>query len=370
MTFRHVARRCTLAAISFAAICIFPLTVRTASADSVSANGGSAERAAAEATDGPTWQPARGSEVRRQLIEWLAAHPGTEQVRAQVETDWASADDWSADQLVDRLSEAFAAADPAARELVDLCSYPRRGLNPPGFAWLDDAGLPAFQRNNLRLLYGRWLVQANLYDEALSQLQSLKPEEVVDPSALLFYQSVVYHRLLKKEAGLNALVRLLEPGHEIPRRYVSVARLMQSDLSPLKDDSLDHIARRMDDIRRRLDLGRSGPKTREVEDGVIKSLDKLIEELEQQAAAAAAAAAQGGANPVPSAPAQDSMPMGGKGPGNIVQRDIGHKAGWGDLPPHQRQEALQQIGKEFPAHYRDVIEQYFRKLATEESPPP
>ena len=62
--------------------------------------------------------------------------------------------------------------------------------------------------------------------------------------------------------------------------------------------------------------------------------------------------------------------MGGKGPGNIVQRDIGHQSGWGDLPPHQRQEALQQIGKDFPAHYRDVIEQYFRKLATEESPGP
>ena len=159
---------------------------------------------------------------------------------------------------------------------------------------------PAFERNNLRLLYGRWLVQANLYDEALAQLQSLRPEDVVDPAGLLFYQSVVYHRLLKKEAGLEALLRLLEPGHEIPRRYQSVARLMQSDLAPLKDDSLDHIARRMEDIRRRLDLGRAGNQVREVEDGVIKSLDKLIEELEQQAAAAAAAAAQGGTNAVPS----------------------------------------------------------------------
>ncbi len=213
-------------------------------------------------------------------------------------------------------------------------------------------------------------MQARLYDEALAQLQSLKPEDVVDPAGLLFYQSVVYHRLLKKEAGLEALLRLLEPGHEIPRRYLSVARLMQSDLSPLKDDSLDHIARRMEDIRRRLNLGRAGTKVREVEDGVIASLDKLIEELEQQAAAAAAAAAQGGSNTVPVTPAQDSLPLGGKGPGNIVQRDIGHQSGWGDLPPRQRQEALQQIGKDFPAHYRDVIEQYFRKLATDDGKSP
>jgi lipopolysaccharide biosynthesis regulator YciM len=45
---------------------------------------------------------------------------------------------------------------------------------------------------------------------------------------------------------------------------------------------------------------------------------------------------------------------------------LGNKAGWGDLPPKQRHEALQQIGKDYPAHYRDVIEQYFRKLASED----
>ncbi|HEY1785924.1 MAG TPA: hypothetical protein VGG30_10260 [Pirellulales bacterium] len=318
----------------------------------------------------PTWHAPKGADVRRQLQEWLSARKADQPTVQQVETDWAAADSWTAEELLDRLTEAMAAADPAAKELVTLCSHPRRGLNTPDFPWLAEDATPAFERNNLRLLYGRWLVQANLYDEALQQLQSLRPEDVADPASLLFYQSVVYHRLLKKEAGLGTLLHLLEPGHEIPRRYVSVARLMQSDLAPLKDDSLDHIARRMEDIRRRLDLGRSGTQVRDVEDGVIKSLDKLINDLEQQAAAAAAAAAQGGMNVVPVAPAQDSMPMGGKGPGHVVQRDIGHQSGWGDLPPHQRQEALQQIGKDFPAHYRDVIEQYFRKLATEDSQAP
>ena len=57
--------------------------------------------------------------------------------------------------------------------------------------------------------------------------------------------------------------------------------------------------------------------------------------------------------------------MGGKGPGNVTKRGVGNTAGWGDLPPKQREEALQQIGREFPAHYRDVIEQYFRRLAAE-----
>src|SRR5262249_1402621 len=153
--------------------------------------------------------------------------------------------------------------------------------------------------------------------------------------------------------------RLMENEGTIPRRYASLARLMQADLEGLKDESLDHIARRMDDIRRRLDLGRAGPKVRSVEDGVIASLDKLIEEIEkpQQAAAAAAAQSQGGRQQMPTRPLQDSMPIAGKGEGQVTKKPIGTQGGWGDLPPRERNEALQQIGKEFPAHYRDMIEQ-------------
>ena len=207
-----------------------------------------------------------------------------------------------------------------------------------------------------------------MYDEALGAIEGLEPaDDVVDPAALLFYQAVVHHRMLEREQGLATIARLMENAATLPRRYASMARLMQADLEGLKDESLDHIARRMDDIRRRLDLGRAGPKVRGVEDGVIASLDKLIEEMEkQQQAAAAAAAAQGGpGSECRCTPLPDSMPMGGKGAGKVAKKPIGDQSGWGNLPPRERQEALQQIGKEFPAHYRDMIEQYFRKLATE-----
>jgi hypothetical protein len=273
----------------------------------------------------------------------------------------------STDEVFDRLAATFAAADPEARALVDVCSHPRMVLVPPSFAFLKDEKTPPFERDNLRLLYGRWLAQERLYDEALLQLDGLQAETVVDPASLLFYQALVYQRMLKREPGLEAIGRLLEPDHVLPRRYASLARLVQADLAGLKDESLDHIARRMDDITRRLDLGRGGPKTREVEDGVIKSLDKLIEEIEKQQAASAGAMGMGQGSLRPISPAQDSVPMSGKGPGNVTPKNIGDSSGWGDLPAKQRDEALQQIGKDFPAHYRDMIEQYFRKLASENS---
>ena len=55
------------------------------------------------------------------------------------------------------------------------------------------------------------------------------------------------------------------------------------------------------------------------------------------------------------------------GPGEVTKKNIGSESGWGDLPPKQREEAMQQIGRDFPSHYRDAIEEYFRKLAAEES---
>jgi hypothetical protein len=315
-----------------------------------------------------SWRAPSVETVREDVLRWLSSAETDDEPRAAAAALWESAGvEGNADHLLDLVCATFAVVDPQARELVNLCSRPRDKGALPDVSWLADDKRPALARHNLRLFLARWLVQELLYDEALEQLHGLEPSEVVDPAALLFYQSVVYHRMLKRDEGLASIGRLMENQDEIPRRYASVARLMQADLEGLKDDSLDHIARRMDDIKRRLDLGRAGPKVRAVEDGVIASLDKLIEEMEkqQQAAAAAAAAQQGGRQSTPSQPLPDSMPLGGKGEGKVANKPIGDKSGWGDLPPKERQEALQQIGKEFPAHYRDMIEQYFRKLATE-----
>ncbi len=98
---------------------------------------------------------------------------------------------------------------------------------------------------------------------------------------------------------------------------------------------------------------------------MIESLDKLIKELEEQQKPAGQCGGGGNIAVQPSGPGQPIL--GGKGPGEVDKKNIGNKSGWGDLPPKQREEALQQIGREFPAHYRDVIEQYFRKLASEGS---
>ena len=57
---------------------------------------------------------------------------------------------------------------------------------------------------------------------------------------------------------------------------------MQADIKPLKEDSLDEIARLMNDVERRLALGRTGKTVREKEQSIVDKLDKMIDKLEQQ----------------------------------------------------------------------------------------
>jgi len=300
--------------------------------------------------------------ARDTLMKWLADAQADANVRNQARQLWSDQHAWQPD-LMSRVAATLAIVDPRARAVATQCGQPRPLKPAPKFDWLFDKATPALLAHNLRLCYGRYLAQESLFEEASEQLAGLEPTDVLDPSCLLFYQGVVYSQLLDRRQGIKALDRLLDEPEKSPKRYVALARLMREDLKSLEDDTLDHIARRMDDVHRRLELGRGGPKVRKVQDGVIESLDKLIKQIEDQQRQQDQSASAGSTQS--SRPADESRIMGGKGPGEVTQKNIGSKSGWGNLPPKQRDEAMQQIGRDFPSHYREVIEQYFKKLAGE-----
>ncbi|MGI9456414.1 MAG: hypothetical protein ACR2NU_07620, partial [Aeoliella sp.] len=310
------------------------------------------------------------TEVWRQVMKWADESRLDSEKAALVRSFWPSVDlrDANGTVLLQRAAETFAAVDLRALKLVQACNTQYQRSAPPDGSWLGEDDVPELVRNNLSLYHARWLAQHGLYDEVLIALEGLTPEDVIDPAGLLFYRMVAHHQLVEPEESRTALVQLLEHEDALPRRYQQIAQLLQRDLKGLKDESLDHIARRMNDVRRRLDFGRAGKEVQMVEQGVLDSLDKLIEKLEQQAqqqASSGGSGSQQGAQPM-----QDSRLPSMRAPMQVEQRDVGSKSGWGDLPPKEREEALQQIGREFPAYYRELIEQYFRELAEETTSSP
>lgn len=325
--------------------------------------GGSTLYARDELGARASWQQPSAKEIRQQVFKWLETTGEVDELtKVKVEALWPEeGGPQSGSHLLDQAAATFALLNPQAMEVVTFCREQRKRFALRQFDILHDEEAHPLLRHNLQLLYGRWLAQQQLYDEAAEMLKDLKPEDVIDPASLLFYQSVAYHRTLKKDECLPKIAKLLENEDALPRRYQTVAKLMEADLKPLKEDSLDEIARLMDAIRLEMEHARAGKRVRTRQEEVIAKLDKLIDELEKQRQQQQSSSSS--PQNQPSSPMDDSNPGGGKGPGNVEQKPIGNRSGWGNLPPKEREEALQQISKEFPSHFREVIEAYFRKLA-------
>jgi hypothetical protein len=316
----------------------------------------------------PSWEPVASDVVRSRLEEYFQTAHLEPTVQAEVREVWQASNSNSDADLLDRLARSLAKADQRVEALVTLCGAPARpGQALPDFAWLADSDTPIVVRNNMRLYLARWLIQQGYYDEAISWTNGLETGDVVAPDALLFYRAVAHHQLVEPAKADLALAQLLERQDGLPTRYQKLADLMRHDLTGLEDDSLDHISRRMNDIRRRLAKGRSGERVQGVENGVIDSLDKLIKKAEDEAQKQAQAAAAGAAQAQPSTPMQDSRLAELKAPGKVDRKDVGSKSGWGNMNDKDREKAMQEIGREFPSHYREVIEEYFRRLAAEDT---
>ncbi|QDT06454.1 hypothetical protein K227x_48640 [Rubripirellula lacrimiformis] len=231
--------------------------------------------------------------------------------------------------------------------------------------------LPKSMRMTLRTWLGRELVRARLYDEALPVIAEVDPTESIDPASALYFRGACYHALLMKTEALADLRRLLENQDDVPVRFARTAQLMVADIKPLKEDSLDEISRLMTDVTRRLDLGRSNEVVSNQEQKIIDKLTKLIEKIEeqqqQQQQQQQQAGGSGGQSDGQGSPMQDSNIAGGSANGDVDRKGISDKDGWGNLPPAERNQALQQISRDLPTHYREAIEAYFRKLATDGS---
>src|SRR5262249_5425421 len=128
-------------------------------------------------------------------------------------------------------------------------------------ALLGDSNRAAFYKANLALAFAKALSNRRIYEEALGALKLVKPEQVVDPATYLFHRAVAEHALLRKDQANRTILRLLDDAVEVPDRYKMVAVLMALDMQSWKEKDLGEIARKMDNIERRLELARGGPQT-------------------------------------------------------------------------------------------------------------
>ncbi|MEM6329500.1 MAG: hypothetical protein AAF790_04535 [Planctomycetota bacterium] len=274
----------------------------------------------------------------------------------------------SADQAaLERLVALFGRRDPRLLSLLDSAATRTPPAAPP--EWLESEDLPAVVRTNAVLAVACRLHARRMYEEALNWLAGVDADSATDAAAapvlVHYYRAVAAHQLVRLEEARESAERLLARPAGAARRHLNVARLILRDTEEIDPESVDHLARTMNDVRRRLSLGRSADPEQALQQGVIDALDKLIDEAEKQQQQQQANA---GAQQAPSRPAQQSRPSELKGPGEVDPRDVANGGDWGSLPPDERERVTQQIGRDFPGYYRDLIQAYFQSLVKEPQP--
>jgi hypothetical protein len=312
--------------------------------------------------------------------------PAADAVRAQAEAWLKSAgksddgslkafnDAWQGERSVlDKVADTLSLGDAAAAKLL---AEVRDSESPAPTTLpevLKDASKPAFYRANLALAYAKALANRKVYEEGLEALKAVRAEVVVDPGAYYFTTAVAEHSLMLKKEATGSIARLLDDVADAPERYRMVAALMQFDMLAWQEKDMGWIARKMDNIERRLEMSRGGPKTRKMQKEVMLRLDEMIKQLENQAKGSSQS--NGGSCPnggqkdgqnnmQPSNPLNDSQLGGRSGPGQVDPKKFKELAEvWGKLPEKERAKAIVGLTRDLDPRYREAIETYFKKLS-------
>jgi hypothetical protein len=316
-------------------------------------------------------------EARKQADAWLkSVGKDDAATMAKVKALWAE------DRpLLDKVSGTLALGDAEAAKLLAEARDESAPAPTAAPAILKDARKPLFFRANLAVAYGKALALRKVYEEALESLDLVKPEDVVDPSAQLFHKAVCEHALMLKDKADTSIDRLLVDALDAPERYRQVAALMHFDMQTWQDKDLGWIARKMDNIQRRLDLKRGGKNTQKQQKEVLVRLDEMIKELENKQKSNSSGqnggSCPGGGDQQPgnspgtdksANPQPDTNGGNAKGTGQVDTKRVKEIAEvWGKLPEKERAQALRELTRSMPPRDRAVIEAYFKELQKKSS---
>eukprot|EP00475_Leptophrys_vorax_P025212 TRINITY_DN35256_c0_g1_i2.p1 TRINITY_DN35256_c0_g1~~TRINITY_DN35256_c0_g1_i2.p1 ORF type:complete len:158 (-),score=4.34 TRINITY_DN35256_c0_g1_i2:38-511(-) len=127
------------------------------------------------------YAPTKLEDARSQVLAWAASRPNvTEQQQRELAAIWGTElPSNDADRILEMVVRSFATIDIDAAKLVTACNASAAILLPPDGEFLSQPSRDTFETANLRLFYGRYLVERRMFDEALDQLNAIDPRQVV-----------------------------------------------------------------------------------------------------------------------------------------------------------------------------------------------
>ncbi len=310
--------------------------------------------------------------VQAQALAWLKAAKGDPATLQRFEAVWKNADR----STLDCLADTFGLTNADAAKLMAQARDPLAPAPTAVPALFNDKKLPEFFRSNLGLAFARALSNRRVHEEALEVLKVTDPAKVVDPAAYLFHRAVCEHALLQKDQAERTIDRLLQDAVDAPERYKTVAALIMLDMRTWKSKDLAEVARKMNNVERRLELARGGQVTQAMQKDIVLRLDELIKKLENKAKKPGNGNGGGcpdGSQPGdgngppgsnPSNPLPDSRTGGAAGSGAVDPAKLRKLAeGWGQMPEVERTRVIQQLTRGMSSKHREAIINYFKNIA-------
>jgi len=313
------------------------------------------------------------AEAQKQAETWLNSVKKND---AKAQAEFAKI--WESDRpVLDKVALTLALGDAEAARLLAQARDADDSAPTEIPTVLGDKSKDSFYRNNLALAYAKALTSRKVYEEALETFALVKSDEVVDPAAFYFHKAVCEYELMLKDKADSSIDRLLGDVTDSPERYLRVAALMHFDMLSWQEKDLGWVARKMENIQRRLDLKRGGKQTQKQQKEVLVRLDEMIKEIENKQKQQGQCPNGGGCpNGCPggqdgfgkdksTSPAKDTIKSADKlGTGQAENKKVQEIAeNWGKLPEKERAKALVELTRGLPAQDRAVIEAYFKRLA-------
>jgi hypothetical protein len=216
--------------------------------------------------------------ARSQALDWLKGVGKADAVKKDFDELWSQTDR----SVLDRVAGTLILGDSDAAKLLAEANDPATPAPTTVPEAIKNAKKSAFYRGNLALAYAKALSNRRIHEEALDALRVVKPEQVVDPAAYFFIRAVAEHSLLLKNDAFRSIVGVVEDVADAPDRYKIVSLLMLYDMQSWREKDLGWVARKMDNVERRLELARGGPQTQKMQKEIVKRLDEIIKELENR----------------------------------------------------------------------------------------
>lgn len=197
------------------------------------------------------------------------------------------------------------------------------------------------------------------------------------PANLRFMIGYCQVHQLEYDAAYKSLESFLLNHPTAPERLRIAASQMLTELARRAPGRLGDVYDLMNFAGRRISQGYTGDPVRQRQREAVDLLAALIEEAEEQEqqgdgdgdGGGGGGGSPGGNQGGGSGASRSALPSGESRVGELRRTRARPGDAWGKMPPKERERILQDLQKQFPSRYRDLLEQYYEQLARDSTRP-